>query len=84
MCKVTVAFAQRSRWQVFALESSKRDDLAMFELRRIAMGRSNSNVAFGRQSFLGRGDSSNAAVINNPTSMAGVVERNPAMCESPD
>jgi hypothetical protein len=84
MSEVTVALAQRSRWQAFTSDSSNRFGLMMFEDAPTPEERSNLDFLVGRQSLAGRADSSNANVIKNPSPMAGVIERNPAKRESPD
>ena len=78
MSKVTVALAQRSRWQMAGVRARLVDSQLLWpdDVRRrnqIRKVRSNRNLVFGRQSLPGRGDSSNAVVINNPSPAVGVV-----------
>jgi hypothetical protein len=67
MSKVTVALAQRSRWQAFALDSLSLWPDDVRSRSQIRKARSNRNLVPGR------GDSSNAVVINNPSPAVGVV-----------
>ena len=89
MGKVTVALAQRSRWQVAGVRARLVDSQLLWpddvrRRNRIRKARSNRNLVVGRQSLPGRGDSSNAAVINNPGPAVGIVEKSSATRECRD
>jgi hypothetical protein len=89
MGKVTVALAQRSRWQMAGVRARLVDPQLLWPdgVRRrnqIRKARSNRNLVVGRQSLPGRGNSSIEVVINNPSPAVGVVEKGPATRECQD